>query len=77
MSMTHENILSALSKACMEEQFEGMVCPRCGSRLDLSVHPDMSKFFVRCMKDTTHLAMHGENHNSPAWWSKHIGGGWY
>jgi hypothetical protein len=72
-----EKIKNTLTGGCSEMEFKDLRCPVCGSELNLVVHPHGHKFFVRCQKDSTHLAMHGEATTTPDWWCKNIGAGWY
>ena len=77
MLITQENIRKALSEGCSHEEFLQMRCPKCHGDLQVTVHPKGRKFFVRCTKDSTHLAMQGESENPPEWFRERIGGGWY
>jgi hypothetical protein len=72
-----EQISSDLIRGCSERDFLEMRCPMCGSELTLTIHPHGRKFFVRCQKDSTHVAMHGESATPPEWWRMKVGSGWY
>ena len=78
MEEAYEHVLAQLTAGCSEAEFEAMRCPRCDGRLTISVNPDGRTFFVRCIADSTHLAMHGESHTPPEWWQRRIKSlGWY
>jgi hypothetical protein len=72
MSISHEQIRTALSEGCAEQEFTEIRCPKCGGDVLFVVHPKGSGFFIRCAKDNTHLSMSGDNPNPPAWWSRYV-----
>ena len=70
--MTHDEIRRTLSIGGSEEELEAIHCPVCGGAVTFHVHPRRRMFFIRCVADTTHLAMHGVNTASPDWWEKYV-----
>jgi hypothetical protein len=52
-------------------------CPQCGGGLILRINQDGKRFFVRCIDDSTHLAMHGKNETPPEWFEQVPHTGWY
>jgi len=77
MEDLHEHVRSLLTGECSETQFSELHCPVCNGGLMFVVHPNGQRFFVRCEMSSTHLSMHGEYPNPPAWWGSHARtGGW-
>ncbi len=78
MTQDRKAIFATLVNGCMESEFKQMTCPNCGSSLKLRVHEDQRTFFVRCIKDSTHLSKHDVCLNPPEWFRAMATGlGWY
>jgi hypothetical protein len=75
--VTHEEIRQSLSGGCSEEELKAIHCPVCDCEVTFHVHARRRMFFIRCVVDTTHMAMHGVNPASPEWWQNYVDdGGW-
>jgi hypothetical protein len=70
--VTHKEIRQALLAGCSEDELKTMRCPVCGGEVTFHVHPRRRMFFIRCIADTTHMAMGGTNLSSPEWWEKYV-----
>ena len=77
LNAKYDRIREVLHSECSEEDFLSLKCPQCDGELTLQVNHDGKRFFVRCIDDNTHLAMHGTNETPPAWFDKMPQAGWY
>jgi hypothetical protein len=77
MNAKYDRIRKVLHSHCSEEEFHFLQCPQCGSKLMCRVNDDGKRFFVRCIIDSKHLAMHGKNEAPPVWFQQAPHSGWY
>jgi hypothetical protein len=77
MNVKYDRIREVLQLNCSEDDFRLLQCPQCGGKLMLRVNYDGKRFFVWCIDDTTHLAMHGANEAPPLWFRQAPRVGWY
>jgi hypothetical protein len=77
MNAKYDRIRDVLHSQCSEEDFRLLKCPQCGGKLTLQLNHDGMRFFVKCVDDSTHLAMHGKNETPPKWFEQVPKSGWY
>jgi hypothetical protein len=77
MDAKYDRIREVLQSQCSEEEFRQLRCPQCGGEVTLRLNHDGRRFFVRCIADNSHLAMHGKNETPPQWFERMPHTGWY